>query len=212
MVNNIKLTPDLLKNWTSVWKNLSSNTEKHYLLKRLSDASTKSQLQSKLWLINELKNIKLNNKDIQTNTVASQTINVNFSYSANSAVILYRIRPDTSKQLIVKQRRNNTSTTTSFTTGSAVFQQTDIAIGGCAVADNTYFTDTGTTGGSWSAVFYQEQISGTDIAVFGQTKIMNAQGSLPYNGFFVSSGIESAAGYLLVVTEQGKPYWGMLTL
>lgn len=70
MVNNIKLTPDLLKNWTSVWKNLSSNTEKHYLLKRLSDASTKSQLQSKLWLINELKNIKLNNKDIQTNTVA----------------------------------------------------------------------------------------------------------------------------------------------
>ena len=58
MVNNVKLTPDLLKNWTSVWKNLSLNSDKHYLLKRLSDASTKSQLQSKLWLINELKNVK----------------------------------------------------------------------------------------------------------------------------------------------------------
>jgi hypothetical protein len=149
---------------------------------------------------------------IQTATVTGQTITVNFSSSAPSVAIAFRVRPDEGNQLVVRQRRTKSSNTSStvFSTPTINAQQGSIVIGGCAVHDNTFFTDTDTSGGSWSSVFYVQSTASTDIAVFGQTKIMNAQSNIAYNGSFPST--EHAVGYILEVVEQGIPYWGVLNL
>lgn len=58
MVEYIKYTPDLANDWWKTWSNVLNY--KPYIFDRLGHASTKSQLQSKLWIINET--IKLNLK------------------------------------------------------------------------------------------------------------------------------------------------------
>ena len=58
MVDYIKYTPDLANDWWKTWSNVLNY--KPYIFDRLGHASTKSQLQSKLWIINEI--IKLNLK------------------------------------------------------------------------------------------------------------------------------------------------------
>jgi hypothetical protein len=58
MVDYIKYTPDLANDWWKTWSYVSNH--KPYIFERLGHASTKSQLQSKLWIVNEL--IRLNLK------------------------------------------------------------------------------------------------------------------------------------------------------
>lgn len=58
MVDYIKYTPDLANDWWKTWSYVSNY--KPYIFERLGHASTKSQLQSKLWIVNEL--IRLNLK------------------------------------------------------------------------------------------------------------------------------------------------------
>ena len=57
MVNHIKFTSEILKNFSSGWYETAS--QKPWLMERLLNASTKSQLQSKLWIINELINLNI---------------------------------------------------------------------------------------------------------------------------------------------------------
>jgi len=63
MVDYIKYTPDLANDWWKTWSYVSN--QKPYIFERLGHASTKSQLQSKLWIVNEL--IRL---DLKPNKVA----------------------------------------------------------------------------------------------------------------------------------------------
>lgn len=151
---------------------------------------------------------------LQTHTVSSQTITLNFSSSAAGAAILFRIRPDFGNGLTHRQRAINFSSTASTTRSSPSInvQETSIVIGACGVADDTFFTDTGTTGGSWSSVFYAFNNVGIyDIACFGQTKIMNApSSSISYGGTFPAS--EYATVFIAEVIESGLPRVGMLNL
>ena len=57
MVENIKYTPELSGNWSRAW----SETQKQspWQARRLLDSATTSQLQGKLWLVNELKKLDL---------------------------------------------------------------------------------------------------------------------------------------------------------
>lgn len=57
MVEHIKYNPDLANDWWKTWSNVLK--EKPYIFERLGHASTKSQLQSKLWIVNELINLNL---------------------------------------------------------------------------------------------------------------------------------------------------------
>jgi len=63
MVDYIKYTPDLANDWWKTWSYVLNH--KPYIFERLGHASTKSQLQSKLWIVNEL--IRL---DLKPNKVA----------------------------------------------------------------------------------------------------------------------------------------------
>jgi len=62
MVEYIKYTTDVANNWSRAW----SETEKQrpWAYQRLLDSSTKSQLQSKLWLANELEKLNLHFKKV----------------------------------------------------------------------------------------------------------------------------------------------------
>ena len=62
MVNYIKYTPDVANNWSRTW----SETQKQlpWAFQRLLDSSTKSQLQSKMWLIEELEKLNLYYKKV----------------------------------------------------------------------------------------------------------------------------------------------------
>jgi hypothetical protein len=62
MVNYIKYTPDVANNWSRAW----SETEKQrpWAYQRLSDSSTISQLQSKLWIASELEKLNLHFKKV----------------------------------------------------------------------------------------------------------------------------------------------------
>ena len=57
MVEHIKFTPEMSNNWSRSW----AETEKQrpWAFNRLLDASTTSQLQSKLWIVNELINLNI---------------------------------------------------------------------------------------------------------------------------------------------------------
>lgn len=146
---------------------------------------------------------------IQTATVTNQTINVN-CLAGQMAVILYRVRPDTGNELRLLERQGVSYSTfsTSFATPTVNIQKGGIAIGGAGAYDNTFFTDSGTSGGSWSSVWYEDETLGQDIAVFGQYKIMSADiQNLTYNGSFPISTYRG--GYLLSITESGNPYWGV---
>lgn len=148
----------------------------------------------------------------QTSTVASTTISVNFSSSRPAAVIAFRVRPDTNKQLFLRSRDVNSSQTLSTVRSiatSAPVTSDSILIGSFGVGDDTFFTDSDTLNGSWSAVFYAGNSVGTsDLAVFGQSKIVTGSGQQTYGGTFPGS--EYAAGFLLHLYEIGFPYWGVL--
>jgi hypothetical protein len=58
MVNFIKFTPEVSRDWKSVQSAVRKTKYKH-CSRRVEDASTSSQLQSKLWLIGEISNLGL---------------------------------------------------------------------------------------------------------------------------------------------------------
>jgi len=57
MVDYIKYTVETANNWSRAWS--ETQKQKPWAMKRLSDSSTISQMQSKLWLIVELKKLNL---------------------------------------------------------------------------------------------------------------------------------------------------------
>ena len=57
MVDYIKYTAETANNWSRTWS--ETQKQKPWAIKRLSDSSTISQMQSKLWLIVELKKLNL---------------------------------------------------------------------------------------------------------------------------------------------------------
>ena len=63
MVDHIKYTPETANNWSRAWS--ETKKQRPWAFRRLLDASTTSQLQSKLWIVNELINL-----NIQPNRVA----------------------------------------------------------------------------------------------------------------------------------------------
>lgn len=60
MVDHIKLTTELIKDWKIISKFKNNN----FLLERYQNATTVSQLQSKLWIINKLINLNLKPKRV----------------------------------------------------------------------------------------------------------------------------------------------------
>ena len=57
MVEYIKYTPELSNNWSRAWS--ETQKQRPWQFKRLTNSSTTSQLQGKLWLVNELKKLDL---------------------------------------------------------------------------------------------------------------------------------------------------------
>ena len=57
MVEYIKYTPELSGNWSRAWS--ETQKQRPWQFKRLTNSSTTSQLQGKLWLINELQKLDL---------------------------------------------------------------------------------------------------------------------------------------------------------
>ncbi len=57
MVDYIKYTAETANNWSRAWS--ETQKQKPWAMKRLLDSSTISQMQSKLWLITELKKLNL---------------------------------------------------------------------------------------------------------------------------------------------------------
>ena len=57
MVDYIKYTAETANNWSRAWS--ETQKQKPWAMKRLSDSSTISQMQSKLWVITELKKLNL---------------------------------------------------------------------------------------------------------------------------------------------------------
>ena len=59
MVDHIKFTTDIAEDWKSALS-FASTEENEHCIKRIRDASTCSQLQSKLWLVSEIANLDIN--------------------------------------------------------------------------------------------------------------------------------------------------------
>ena len=59
MVDHIKFTTEIAEDWKSVLS-LVHHDEYNHCIKRIRDASTYSQLQSKLWLVSEIVNLGIN--------------------------------------------------------------------------------------------------------------------------------------------------------
>ena len=59
MVDHIKFTTEVAEDWKSVLSLIHHDEYKH-CIKRIRDASTSSQLQSKLWLVSEIVNLGIN--------------------------------------------------------------------------------------------------------------------------------------------------------
>jgi len=59
MVDHIKFTTEVAEDWKSVLSLIHHDEYKH-CIKRIRDASTASQLQSKLWLVSEIVNLGIN--------------------------------------------------------------------------------------------------------------------------------------------------------
>ncbi len=57
MVEYIKYTPELTGNWSRAWS--ETQKQRPWQSRRLLDSATTSQLQGKLWLVNELKKLDL---------------------------------------------------------------------------------------------------------------------------------------------------------
>lgn len=61
MVEYLKFTPETSNNWFRAWVEIQK--QKPWLMRRLLDASTESQIESKLWLATEIKNLNLQPKN-----------------------------------------------------------------------------------------------------------------------------------------------------
>ena len=59
MVDHIKFTTEIAEDWKSVLS-LVHHDDYNHCIKRIRDASTSSQLQSKLWLVSEIANLDIN--------------------------------------------------------------------------------------------------------------------------------------------------------
>tara|TARA_R100001377_G_scaffold31533_1_gene17227 strand:+ start:71 stop:736 length:666 start_codon:yes stop_codon:yes gene_type:complete len=59
MVDHIKFTTEIAEDWKSALSFVDTEENKH-CKKRIRDASTSSQLQSKLWLVSEIANLDIN--------------------------------------------------------------------------------------------------------------------------------------------------------
>ena len=57
MVEYLKFTPEMSNNWFRTWT--ETQKQRPWAYKRLLDASTQSQMESKLWLATELININI---------------------------------------------------------------------------------------------------------------------------------------------------------
>ena len=57
MKNGFIYTPNVANDWKSVWASIG--TDMTHCGRRVRDASTSSQLQSKLWIVNELENLSI---------------------------------------------------------------------------------------------------------------------------------------------------------
>ena len=62
MKNGFTYTPDTANDWKSVWSTVSKDMQ--HCERRVRDASTCSQLQCKLWIVNELTNLSLYPKSV----------------------------------------------------------------------------------------------------------------------------------------------------
>ena len=62
MVEYLKFTPEMSNNWFRTWT--ETQKQKPWAYKRLLDASTQSQMESKLWLATELININIKPKNV----------------------------------------------------------------------------------------------------------------------------------------------------
>jgi len=62
MVEHIRFTPEMINNWSRGWS--ETQKQRPWAFRRLLDASTTSQLQSKLWIINELINLNIHPKKV----------------------------------------------------------------------------------------------------------------------------------------------------
>ncbi len=62
MKNGFTYTPEIANDWKSVWAAVSKDMQ--HCERRVRDASTSSQLQCKLWIVNELTNLSLYPKSV----------------------------------------------------------------------------------------------------------------------------------------------------
>ena len=62
MVEYLKFTPEMSNNWFRTWT--ETQKQRPWAYKRLLDASTQSQMESKLWLATELININIKPKNV----------------------------------------------------------------------------------------------------------------------------------------------------
>jgi hypothetical protein len=149
----------------------------------------------------------------QTQTVTNQTITLNFSGSNPTAVIIFRVRPDEGSRILAKSLNvlSSQPISASFSLSTTLQVTSDsIIVGGCAVADDTTFTDSDTTNGSWSSVYSQFSTAGADLGVFGQTKVVTGDGQQTWNGTWATGQSEWASGYVFNVYEVEFPRWGVL--
>jgi len=62
MVDYLKFTPEISNNWSRAWH--ETQKQRPWAFKRLLDASTESQMESKLWLTTELMSADISSKNV----------------------------------------------------------------------------------------------------------------------------------------------------
>jgi len=62
MVDYLKFTPEISNNWSRAWH--ETQKQRPWAFKRLLDASTESQMESKLWLTTELMSVDISSKNV----------------------------------------------------------------------------------------------------------------------------------------------------
>ena len=95
MVKYIKYTPELSNNWSRAWS--ETQKQRPWQTRRLLDSATASQVQSKIWLINELQKDGLDKKKF------NKTIE-NLKYS--NKVIDYYVRENLEKNSYFSAKKN----------------------------------------------------------------------------------------------------------
>lgn len=126
------------------------------------------------------------------------------------AAVLWKIVPDAGK--FIRPVKGSSATGSGTTASYADFgglEKTNIIFGATAVADDNYFTDSDTTDGTWSSVYYQTSTAAADdLAICSQYKIVTGSATQTYNGTFVA-GTEFFTIGGMVFAETESPYWGI---